>query len=301
MLTEALKWIRLGIAVFPMQYRSKYPIGQWGEFQNRLPTEQELKKWFEHRHRNMAIIPGREGLTILDFDSFEMFGVWLNWAIDKGDEAGLLAQYSIKTITKRGVHVFAMLPQPVNCRNFAMVEGPRLETFNQKKHSKDQLINIKGRGGYVVAPPSVHPEGHIYQYLDSNAPILSASSLEAILPPIVEANTEHGNIKPITIDPWQSANQTRQSGGSSITKIKQQFPILTFFPNAQASGPEWFKDHCRFHPHDSHTSLMIKPAEGFCICKTCGNGKTWDVINVYAKLQNISNSEAIAQLGQLVK
>jgi len=51
--------------------------------------------------------------------------------------------------TARGIHVWLRSERP--CRSFKI---PELQ------------LDVKGEGGYVLAPPSVHPSGHIYRFLN---------------------------------------------------------------------------------------------------------------------------------------
>lgn len=58
--------------------------------------------------------------------------------------------------TGRGLHLWFGLPDAVS---------PEFEGYPSGKLS--EKLDLKGVGGYVAAPPSLHPDGHIYEWLMS--------------------------------------------------------------------------------------------------------------------------------------
>ena len=135
---------RQGWSVIPIPYKQKQACLPWKEFQNRRPTLQEVQRWFQHAS-NLAIITGdvSNRLLVIDFDDPSLFTVWQernridSWAVTSG----------------KGIHVYFRL---------APGEEPPL---NGKFCVDGQVAgDIRYNGGYVLAPPSVHPNGQVYRW-----------------------------------------------------------------------------------------------------------------------------------------
>ena len=130
----ASMWLAKGIATIPCKTRSKVSLVPWKEYQIRLPTIPELEDWFGlGSQNNLAVITGGAAcLVVIDFDSMDYFKLW----------QGL---YPVKTFmvrTGRGVHVYLFVEEPARTMHFPG-------------------IDIKADGGYVLAPPSIHPRAEI--------------------------------------------------------------------------------------------------------------------------------------------
>jgi DNA repair protein RadA/Sms len=67
---------------------------------------------------------------------------------------------TLSVSTGRGTHIYFHWPEGLNIRNSA---GRLAES-----------LDIRGEGGYVVIPPSIHPSGQHYVYDDPNEPIADA-------------------------------------------------------------------------------------------------------------------------------
>lgn len=143
-----------GFSVFPLVYRGKVPFRgwKWQTLQHRTPTEQELESWFTMRV-NIAIVTGdvSGSLQVLDFDDMNVFQVW--W-----EKTMLQTRF---VWTGKGVHLYFRLTDGHGYNGDFTVDG---------KHAGQARYN----GGYVVAPPSVHPSGRLYTWT-SDAPVLTVS------------------------------------------------------------------------------------------------------------------------------
>jgi hypothetical protein len=47
---------------------------------------------------------------------------------------------------------------------------PPAVTFSTNRAGIDAGLDVRGNGGYIVAPPSVHPTGAVYQWLPGRSP-----------------------------------------------------------------------------------------------------------------------------------
>ena len=281
-LQHALHWLDLGIAPIPCFYRDKRPKFPWRDYQDTLPTRGEVVDWFTHQFCNLALITGWQGLTVLDFDNIHVYELWRNWA---ARHAPLVADISYKVFTARGVHVYVALEE--------RLPGAK----------KLGLVDVKAYGGYVLAPPSVHPSGRPYQAENAVAPIIQVESLTSVLPaemleleqpepiPTIRLGTE---LQPT---PWQAAMYPAriQDGDSPISSILDSHTLFELFPNARKKGGKYWVP-CPLHP-DTNPSLAIDPdgKRGRCWAG-CTPAQGFDYINFYAALNGMTNSEAIQVL-----
>ena len=138
-LDEALALIEEGFTVLPAHPVNKMPLlSSWRQYQEREPTSNEYAYWTssaKFKGCNWAIVTGRQ-INVVDADSAEA---------EKWVKENL--PYTPRTVrTGRGRHFYyratdLKIPGSANA---------------------DAKIDIRGRGGIVIAPGSVHQNGSIY-------------------------------------------------------------------------------------------------------------------------------------------
>lgn len=283
MLTSALHWLENEIAVIPVGWKSKRPLVEWSKYQSELPFVTTVTEWFSRKRRNLAIITGWQQLVVLDFDNMDAYKKWYAWAVTE-NTAGMIALYTLRVLTSRGVHVYVrVLDEPI-C-TFRFNGG-----------------DVKASGGYVLVPPSVHPNGTLYRYTDPQAPILAVSRLQDILaekPITPPGNTAQYSER--AASPWQAVNRKTwiDDSGGLINRIREQMSILELIPDAvQSRRNGFYMAQCPFH-NDKHPSFWIDTNREICGCFSC-QMKPMDVVNLYARLNNVSNQDAIFQLGATI-
>jgi len=144
---DAKRLVNQGFSVIPIKPRDKVPaIPSWKEFQQRMPTDQELHEWFDPGDKNIAIVCGRisGGLVAVDSDDPSVLDFLINGGIGKFREKTLVVK------TRKGYHCYFRVS----------------ENLLQNRRFGNLKIDIKGEGGYVVAPPSIHKEGDRYRFLN---------------------------------------------------------------------------------------------------------------------------------------
>jgi len=144
---DAKKLVDHGFSVFPIKPKDKVPaIPSWKEFQQRMPTDEELHEWFDPGNKNIAVVCGKisGGLVVVDFDDPSVPDFLINGGIGKFSEKTLVVK------THKGYHAYFRVS----------------ESLLQNRRFDNLKIDIKGEGGYVVAPPSIHKEGVRYQFLN---------------------------------------------------------------------------------------------------------------------------------------
>ncbi len=273
--TTADHWLTNGIAVIPISYRGKRPsLPSWREFQDRLPTPAELRRWFQSRFNNIAIVTGWRGLVVLDFDQFPIYQLWHDWSRTAAPKAPL----SHTVQTARGIHVYFFVNEPV-------------QTF------RAGTIDVKASGGYVLAPPSIHPTGANYRQM-STGPIQRVDRLADILPAglLTLARTDHPprpeRVQSLPDSPWQAALCPASLAQTSIAHITASHNLLELFPGAVRRGRRWWA-HCPLHA-DLNPSVTIDPDGRHA---RCWAGCLWgDYLDWYAALHRLTLSQAIAEL-----
>lgn len=149
----ALSYRKRGWTVIPVAPRGKRPIVRWEEFQRRAPSEQELRDWFERwPTANIGLVTGAlSGLVVLDIDPRH----------DGDDTLRLLERehgplpHTVESITGGGGrHVYFKHPGGIMRNRVGLAAG----------------IDLRGDGGMIVAPPSIHPSGRPYAWEVSHHP-----------------------------------------------------------------------------------------------------------------------------------
>lgn len=266
-------WTDHGISVIPIGYYSKRPIiKSWEPYKNRLPTEFELEQWFPNELRNIGLITGNN-LVVIDFDVMEVFNYWFSLFP--------LNTYMVKT--RRGVHVYVIAQEPA-------------------KNYHSDLLDVKAERGYVLIPPSIHPSGYQYQVYNQ-ADILWIDRLEDVLPksftPEPERIPMHTEPLKIESDPWIIADSAVTFDKDVIQAIRKQISILSMVGAEKSSSDgRWYVSFCPFH-EDHNPSFWIDTVRGLCGCRKC-NIKEMDVINLFARLNHISNQDAIRELQKML-
>lgn len=126
----------MGLSIFPVQPHGKRPAVKWQGYQKRKATPIELRTWAAGES-NAGIVTGTiSGVVVLDLDSAD--------AIAEAKRRGLPDTASVRTA--KGLHLCFRHP--------GGEIGNRAGIFSG--------ADIRGDGGYVVAPGSVHESGHVY-------------------------------------------------------------------------------------------------------------------------------------------
>jgi hypothetical protein len=154
-----------GLSFIPVPFKEKAATILWAEFQKRKPTDAEVQKWFLNGHQtNLAIVCGSisDNLVVLDCDTDDKFWELAPLICEKTGCKDIL-DYTTVVKTGKGWHIYLKTEKPVKSMKF-----PNLD--------------IKAEGGYVIAPPSIHPSGAGYKFANETytPPIRRIGSLKDI-------------------------------------------------------------------------------------------------------------------------
>lgn len=174
-LKAAHEYLRLGLHPIPCEPRGKKPLVKWERYQTEAPLPDELDTWWSQwPTANVGLVVGR-GMFALDLDG--------------GAEAehllvdhGVLLPPAPRVKTGAGQHVYLAVDRPVHDRVDVFRTAGKLNGGGKRPQ-----VDVRGVG-YVLAPPSVHPNGATYEWrVPLTLPLPSAPArlleiLEAPLP-----------------------------------------------------------------------------------------------------------------------
>lgn len=152
LLAAALSYAKQGWAVFPLVRAGKTPYKGSNGVRDSATSKRKIRQWWgETPEANIAIACGEVsgGLVVVDIDSAEAEKELSRLEA----EHGMLPQ-TRQVQTARGRHLYFTSSEKVGNR-IGLATG----------------IDVRSNGGYVVAPPSVHPTGAIYEWQSSNSSV----------------------------------------------------------------------------------------------------------------------------------
>ncbi len=125
----------------------------------------QIKSWFQQwPETNVGIVTGQaSGLLVLDVDGEDGKASLQALTAMHGALPKTLCAMTGRTGedgNRKGCHYYFRAPAGELIRNSAGNLGKGLD--------------IRGEGGYVVAPPSLHPSGRLYQWLAPEQPLADA-------------------------------------------------------------------------------------------------------------------------------
>ena len=143
---EAMTYARNGFAIFPCQPCGKEPLTKHG-FKDATRNEVQIRRWWTiSPDANIGLPPGEQnGILVVDLDG------------EKGETRLAELERQIgelpptpESATGKGRHLFFELPE--GC-------GP-------VPSSAGDGLDVRAEGGYVIAPPSIHPNGKRYEWVE---------------------------------------------------------------------------------------------------------------------------------------
>lgn len=151
--SAARHYAERGWSVIPIQARGKRPLVPWLEFQQRIASPAEIDRWFgQWPEANIGIVSGGlSGLIVIDIDSGHRGGESLDAIARK---YGPFPPVIEATTGGGGRHLYFEHPGRSVPNRAGLFPG----------------IDLRCDGGYVVAPPSVHPTGMRYRWVSGQGP-----------------------------------------------------------------------------------------------------------------------------------
>jgi hypothetical protein len=151
---QILGYAARGWYVFPLKPKSKEPATRRG-FYDATINPAKLERWFARGFPyNVGIRTGLlSGVMVVDVDGTDgktsLHRLWR--------EYGPLPK-TLASRTHRGGHLWFAIDVPIPSSTKRIAPG----------------IHIRANGGYVVVPPSIHPNGTVYEWIDYSVPVAPA-------------------------------------------------------------------------------------------------------------------------------
>ena len=151
MIDVALSYLDLGWSIIPLKPHDKVPHfallpkdeagkATWAPFQENPPARDQVAEWWTRApEANVGIVTGEvSGIIVQDLDGPE--------GLSTAHRNGIPVTPTSRT--GHGLHL--------------IYRHPGHEVPNSSKRLPG--VDVRGDGGYIVAPPSVHPSGAVYQW-----------------------------------------------------------------------------------------------------------------------------------------
>ena len=149
----ALTYLARDWSVVIVKPRAKRPMVRWQTFQRRRPSEAQVRHWLaDHPDANLAIVTGAlSGLVVLDVDPRH-----------GGTES-----------LEKWERTHGALPTTVESRTGG--GGRHLYFAHPGREIRNRVglapgLDLRGDGGVIVAPPSIHPSGEPYRWIPGRSP-----------------------------------------------------------------------------------------------------------------------------------
>lgn len=150
----AIEYAKIGLAVFPLVPRDKKPLTMNGFKDATTNIDKITEWWLINPTANIGIATGQmsNGLVVIDMDvdedkgkdGYHAFTKWIN------DNYVILPDSWLSITGRGGYHMMFKSSFTVRSRTGWLED-----------------VDVRGEGGYIVAPPSIHPNGNKYEWEDA--------------------------------------------------------------------------------------------------------------------------------------
>lgn len=196
----AFEYLALGFSVIPLD--GKRPLIEWKIYQERQPTKEEVESWFKQEINGIGIVTGKiSGIAVMDFDN-------LNALLEYQQQYGMPDTPSVRT--GKGWHYYFEYPKTGVKNATSIFPG----------------VDIRGEGGFVVAPPSLHVSGVQYAWIND---------LKTKLAPFPSLVQEHSKNKPDMSEVIKGVGEGRRDDSA----VSVAGMILYRFPEEQWNSTGW--------------------------------------------------------------
>lgn len=215
-LIAALQYYDVGFSVIPIEFRGKKPLVVWQQYQVTRASKEQIEQWFnQYPNANVGVVTGAiSGIVVIDIDTIEKI------------------EYPLpETATSRtgrdGRHLF--------CKHPGQIVKNRTSILPH--------VDIRGDGGYVVMPPSIHENGNRYEWIippkNSEFAELPEWVLEEKIVQIIEEKKEHYPTDASVLEGKRNDTATRIAG-----KLLSQLKDEKLWEFAWGGIKEWNRNKC---------------------------------------------------------
>jgi hypothetical protein len=149
----AQRYLARGWSVLPLGVRAKRPLVIWEPLQSVRPSAEQVRNWFSRwPNANIGIVTGEiSNLIVLDIDPKHGGDI----SLDRLERRFGRLPVTVEAATGGGGgHFYFAHPGGLIRSRTGLAQG----------------IDVRGEGGYIVAPPSIHPSGRPYVWTAGRSP-----------------------------------------------------------------------------------------------------------------------------------
>lgn len=234
-LEEALAYDALGLVVIPQRPRDKRPLVPWNDYKqgNSRSGERVIRTLWEHQFPDagvMAVLGPPSRMVAVDIDGEQAHRAFLE----------RMGELPHTATVKTG--------NPDPYRKHLLFRLPPDLTTTARITPWDPGLEFRGKGGLIILPPSIHPSGNQYRWLDG------LSIWEAGLADLPEQicrefrqRSEARSVSNDALRPPMSEGRASTDGIKLTTRERiyiARIPLITtatqqFLLGIFASGPQW--------------------------------------------------------------
>lgn len=261
---QAFELSQLGFSVIPLNSNKK-PLIKWARYQNNRATNSQIRSWFRSLDvKGIGIITGKiSELVVIDVDPRH------------GGSNAALESFNTPT-SKTGSNGWHFYFRPVCSQDY--------QTIHLKGY------DILGNGAYVIAPPSLHPNGQRYEWIKS----IFDTELKDFPFQLAVTLGKSKRDNEVTRTKVQTKVQYKEGEISRATiESLRALPIVQVFEteglNIPASSKPYSMTVCPFH-NDKTPSLAIYHGSNYAHCFGCN--KRFNTIDFIREYRNLDFREA---------
>jgi hypothetical protein len=222
-LDYALDYWHKRYSLIPIASKDKKPsIQSWELNKITRADQKQIEQWFSNSNsNNIAIVTGSiSAIIAFDIDGHSAKEYFYRTVEGLNDD-------SLKDIIQKTTHVRTgsgntNIIVGFNPQDFQLDEEIRNTVLWYSNHEKHNEIRLKGEGGYIVAPPSIHPNGNRYELINGNSPsILNKEQLKKLIAAL--SNGHKGKQSPLSIGNKSTHYQLNDEAVTNVVSILKPY------------------------------------------------------------------------------
>jgi replicative DNA helicase len=233
MLDEALDYLRAGLQAIPAAF-DKRPLGKWTELQKSLLTESQLKERFTlynqtNQVKAIGFLTGKVSgsLEVVDVDcKYDITGNLypdLKKLIDD-NLPELASAFPIIQTRSKGYHIYYRCPTIAGNQKLARRPATAEEVEKNPKEKALVLIETRGEGGFIVAPPT--PDYTMVQGSFDSIPEITPEERNCLLS-VCRSFNEEPEAEPTPHATYQARTGNPSDGTSPFASYNQNGEVVS--------------------------------------------------------------------------